>query len=154
MNLNQKLTRAKIKDEETRKKVAEEIGELIRDFILENAASGKSPVKGGKWHKPLSKDYKKRKANESSAGFANLELSGDLLDSLDYSVDDKGNVEIGFFDSDEAAKAYGHNTSYRGHRKIKNRNIKREIIPKSDQKFAISDKAIQDIVDEYANQDK
>lgn len=153
MKLNQKLTKAKIEEESDRKKVAEEIGELIRDFILDKAASGKSPVKEGKWHKPLSKSYKKRKANESSAGFANLELSGDLLDSLDYTVDDKGNIEIGFFEPKEAAKAYGHNTSYRGHPKITNRNIKREIIPKSNQKFAISDKAIQDIIDDYANKD-
>lgn len=65
----------------------------------------KSPVTGRNF-KALDKDYAKRKADVARP-IANLELSGDMLDALDYEI--KGNeIEIGIW-GDEAPKADGHN---------------------------------------------
>lgn len=88
----------------------EEIKDFIKEQVLSQIGDGKSPVAGGPWKKSLSKEYKKRKGEFSSVNFANLELSGDLLDNLDvvskgggkFSIQVKGS-------SDLVGKAEGNN---------------------------------------------
>lgn len=71
----------------------EESAEYIKEQILSNTGDGKTSVEGGKWKRKLTPEYKKRKGEESTATFANLELHGDMLDAL--KVEPKGGkVEI------------------------------------------------------------
>lgn len=57
--------------------------EFAKEKVLANTAAGKTSVEGGQWKKKLSPDYKEVKAEESSVTFANLELTGALMDSFD-----------------------------------------------------------------------
>lgn len=64
----------------------EAVAEFVKEQILSNTAEGKTSVKNGKWRYELTPQYAKRKGQESSADFANLELSGDMLDALETKV--------------------------------------------------------------------
>ena len=78
----------------------------LKEQILSFTGEGKTSVQGGKWKRKLEPEYAKRKKEESSVGFANLELNGDMLDALD--VKPKGGklvIEVG---GDQAAKAEGN----------------------------------------------
>lgn len=85
----------------------EEAAELIKVEMLSYIGEGKSPLSGGLWKRGLSKAYKDRKGEESSSGFANLELSGDLLDSLTVEAIPGGKIRISIPD-DQADKAEGN----------------------------------------------
>lgn len=87
--------------------VLEEAAELIKIEMLSYIGEGKSPLAGGLWKRSLSPEYRKRKAGESSATFANLELSGDLLDSLTVEPTRAGTILISIPD-DQADKAEGN----------------------------------------------
>lgn len=73
--------------------------------MLLSLADAKSPVTGASWP-ALSDKYKKDKQAQGAGDEPNMELTGDMLDSLDAIATDDG-VEIGFFD-DQAWKADGH----------------------------------------------
>lgn len=110
----------------------------IKDFILESAldfiGEGKSPVKKGRWRKPLTKDYKDVKKTQSSVSFANLELEGDLLDDLKVTI--KGEKLIYGIEGKQAGKADGNNRGTYGKKSpIKGGKFKREFIPKKGQTF-------------------
>ena len=49
------------------------------------------------------------KREVTSSAVANMELTGDMLDAL-VAVDHSRGIEVGFFDSDQAIKAFNHNT--------------------------------------------
>lgn len=88
--------------------LANEIGELLVEEILQRVADSDSPVSGGRYKQTLSKEYRKYKIDETGSGDANLDLTGEMLSSLDYRV--RGTtVEIGLFDPTNAGKADGHN---------------------------------------------
>jgi hypothetical protein len=112
--------------------IKEDIAEYILNSILDSVADAKSPVSGEGWKKTLSKDYKQKKAEISGNTTANMELFGDMLDSLTYRI--SGNrIEVGFFDKEQAKKADGH-----GHNQIFGENKylpRRRIIPDEDQTF-------------------
>lgn len=74
---------------------------------MSSAGQAKSPVAGGEWDRKLSKDYKKKKVSDGLPGIANMEESGDMLDSLTFDTTDRG-IEVGWFGA-EAGKADGHN---------------------------------------------
>ena len=150
-----KLNLSKIK--KNKKAAIEEVGEFIRDSILDHVGEAKTPIDGGKNFSPLSESYKKIKSKISGNTTANMELFGDMLDSLEYKTNAKtGELTIGIFDEDEAIKAYGHHTAFKGHpnpemRKRKNR---RQFIPNSGQRFNDEiTRGIQRILDEYASED-
>ena len=84
----------------------DEIGQYLVEAILSDVGEAKSPVTGRAFPK-LSAAYKKIKAHESSADIANLELTGEMLDSLTYKVVGS-RVQIGIW-GDQAPKADGHN---------------------------------------------
>lgn len=100
-----KLTGIKV-PKESRDQALEEVATFVKEAILSNTADGKTSVKNGKWKRSLTPEYKKRKAEESSVGFANMELTGDMLDALDTYVDGRRvAIEIR---GDEADKAEGN----------------------------------------------
>jgi hypothetical protein len=116
-----------------RREALEAVEEFVRDEVLKTVGEGRSPVAGGSWKRGLSPGYKKRKGEESSADYANLELHGDLLDALEVVSTRGGRLSLQV-EGDQAPKAYGHNTGYEGHPTIKN-GPKREFIPKKGQTF-------------------
>lgn len=80
--------------------------EFIREQILLNTGEGKTSVQGGKWKRKLSKGYADKKADESTANFANMELSGDMLDALEVRAEGgKVTIEV---TGDQADKAEGN----------------------------------------------
>lgn len=87
--------------------VKNEVGEFIVDQILRSVSNATSPVEGKGAFKSLSKEY----ADNEKGGNrkANLELDGDMLDSLEFRTTISG-VEVGIFDGDETPKAFNHNT--------------------------------------------
>ena len=83
----------------------QDVGEFIRDEILRFVSSGRSPVAGRTFDK-LDPNY----ANKYKGGnrTPNLELEGDMLDSLEFELTSTG-IEIGIFDEEQQGKADGHN---------------------------------------------
>lgn len=91
-----------------RDRALNEIAEFVKTETLSYVGEGRSPVQGGAWKRSLSPEYKARKKAEGGSSFANLELSGDLLDSVDV-VQKRGNTLSLQVSGSEAAKADGHN---------------------------------------------
>lgn len=89
-----------------KKEVLDQIGELLVEQILSACADSTSPITGRAFKK-LSKDYAKLKMDEVGSTDPNLDLTGEMLGSLDYHVNGD-EIEIGVFGSD-APKADGHN---------------------------------------------
>lgn len=106
-----------------------EIADYVRTEILQYVGEGKSPVQGGAWKKSLSAEYKKIKEKISGSDFANMELTGDMLDALEARVVG-GKIKVGWFGGEEADKADGHN-NFSG----KSELPLRESIPKENQGF-------------------
>lgn len=109
-----------------RSKVKKDIGEFIVTEILLSVSEQKSPVSGGKYKKGLSDDYAKLKGSNK----ADLELEGDLLDSLTFKNKD-GGLEIGIFDKKQTGKADGHNQIHEAHKTLPERRF----IPSEKQNF-------------------
>lgn len=80
-----KLTGVRVA-KENQEDALEEVATFVKEQILSNTADGKSSVKGGRWKKKLTPGYLKKKKEESGVGYANLELTGDMLDAFDTSV--------------------------------------------------------------------
>lgn len=108
--------------------------EEIRDYLLEQVLSyvgdGTSPVEGESWKRALSKEYKKKKSEQSSATYANLELTGAMLDALEVKELNSEKLALGIFDADQAPKADGHN-NHSG----KSELPRRRFIPSEGQSF-------------------
>lgn len=89
-----------------RSAILDDLKDFIKTKILENVGEGRSPVTGDKWE-GLSKEYKKRKQQEVGNSKANLELFGDMLDSLEViEFGDGLRVTVA---EDQMDKADGHN---------------------------------------------
>lgn len=136
-----------------RREAMKEIAEFVRDEMLQYFGEGKSPVASGEWKKSLSAAYKQRKSNESGVSYANMELSGDLLDALDYKIGSDGTIVIGWFDAENAAKAEGHQTGYEGHPTIKD-GPRRQLLPDENQNFRRNIvQGMRDIASEFIEED-
>lgn len=106
----------------------DQLGELLVEQILESLADVRSPVQGGKYKTKLSADYAKKKKAETGSSAANLDLTGEMINSIDYKI--KGNtIQIGVFGSD-AGKADGHN-NFSGMSKLPTR----QFLPEAGQNF-------------------
>jgi len=115
---------------EDRQAALEEVAEFVKEQVLMHVGDGTSPVEGGAWKRSLHPEYRKRKATESSADFANLELTGAMLDALDVLIiGDKLSLQI---EGDEAGKADGNNRGTYGKGR-RNRSKAREFIPQKGQ---------------------
>jgi len=114
-----------------KERVKEEVGNFVKESILNFVGEAKSPVTGRQF-KGLTKDYKKRKGKLSSAKIANLELTGDMLDSLEFEQYRDG-IEIGIFDEQQAQKADNHCKFSAASKKTP--LPPRKFIPTKDEKF-------------------
>lgn len=83
------------------------VADYVKESVLSSVGAGESPVSGGKWKRELSKAYAKEKGKVSSVKFSNMELHGDLLDSVD--VLQKGKKLRLTVGEDQMDKADGHN---------------------------------------------
>jgi hypothetical protein len=110
--------------------IKERVGEALYDLVLQDASNQMSSVTGRKW-KSLSKDYKEYKS-EVADPIANLELTGDMLDALEY-LPYRDGIEFGFFDFDQAQKADNHNKFSAASKKTP--LPPRRSIPKKDESF-------------------
>lgn len=101
------------------------VGEFVVEQTQKFLNRGETPVSGGKFRQPKKQDGKLSK----------LFLSGDMRASITHE-ERAGGVEVGIRESDQAIKAYGHNTGFKGHpeeRKMK--KYERDFIPKPEQKY-------------------
>ena len=123
-------------------KVKKEIGDYIIEEILLSVSKEKSPIKNGSYKKGLSTEYRKIKGSNK----ANLELEGDLLDSL-VSKNKKGDeIEIGIFNKEQTGKADGHNQMHKEHPTLP----KRQFIPNEKQSFKKNImNGVQKIIEQY-----
>lgn len=88
----------------------QQVGQAIIDKILERTEKGRQVV--GTKFKGYSTSYINSPEFElrgKSASNVNLELFGDMLDSIDIQ-DVDGSIEIGFSDQLQSNKAYNHDT--------------------------------------------
>lgn len=114
-----------------RREALEIAASFLKEALLDYIGDGKSPVSGGKWIRKLEPEYKKKKIEESGVDFANLELSGDLLDSLSVDVEkNKIIIDVG---EDEYGKAEGHLTGIYGNKSDKVKP--RQFMPQGKEKF-------------------
>ena len=141
-----------IKDVEAkfRDRAKRDVADYLKEEILQKVGGMESPVEGHGVFKMLSPDYAAEKS-----GFANpipnLELTGKMLDALDYQI--KGNfLEIGIFDKTQAQKADNHCKFSSKSQRTK--VPMRRFIPKGREKFDtdILDE-IKGIIDDYTGDD-
>lgn len=128
----------------------EAVAEFVRDKVLQYVGDGESPVSGEGNFKRLKKNYKKIKEQVSGTDEPNLELYGDMLDSLTVRVN-KNRLTLLVDDSSQKGKSEGHNQfTTSGPPGL----VKRRFIPDEDQKFKrdIED-GIVEILTEYGEQD-
>lgn len=117
----------------------DQLGELLVEQILESLASTDTPIQGGKYKATLSKDYAAKKKAETGSSAANLDLSGEMLNAIDYKI--QGNtIKIGVFGRDNAGKADGHN-NFSGRSNLPTR----QFLPEEGQQFK---KDIRDLIAE------
>lgn len=131
--------------DEAKARASERIGEFLVEQVLSSVAEKKSPIQGEGWKQTLSKDYKAEKQSEGVTAEPNMELTGAMLDSLDYKTTDRG-IEIGIFGS-EAWKADGHN--HFSAASAQATAPKRRFLPGEDQKFkADIERGVDEIIAE------
>lgn len=136
-----------------KKELLKEIGDYIVVSMLDLIGEGKSPVSNAKDFKKLSEKY----ADQEKGGdkLANMDLEGDMLDSLTYKI--KGDeIEIGWFKGSQAIKAYGHTTGMEGHPWLEGKAPVRKLLPDEDESFKRTiTTGIREIIEDFidANQD-
>lgn len=132
---------------DVKEQALEEVGRYVATEIALIVGYGNSPVEGHGAFKRLTEDY----ANEEKGGdrSPNLELEGEMMRALDWRVE-MDEIKIGFFDKDQAIKAYGHNTGMKGHPWLDGVAPVRRIIPEKDENFNKDIMAgVADIIDSY-----
>jgi len=103
-----------------------EVASYLEEELLNYIGEAKSPVSGGVWRRGLTSEYKKNKAEESSSDFSNLELTGELLDSLRVKPSASSvTIDLG---KDQYGKAEGHITGQYGDGKMK-KDYRRQFVP-------------------------
>lgn len=132
---------------EIKEEALEEVGRYVATEIALIVGDGNSPVEGHGAFKRLTEDY----ANEEKGGdrSPNLELEGEMMRALDWRVE-MDEIKIGFFDKEQAIKAYGHNTGMKGHPWLDGVAPVRRIIPDKGENFnkdILS--GVGDIIDSY-----
>lgn len=113
---------------EKREEIANEVGEYLIEQITMSVNELSSPIAGGKFKKTLSQKYKDKKQSEGGVPFANLQVTGEMLDSLNFKVNSKG-LDIGVY-GPAAERADGHN-NLSGESDLPQRRF----LPDIDQKF-------------------
>jgi hypothetical protein len=126
-----------------------EIAEFILDAVLDKVGEGNSPVSGYSSFPGLKPSYKKIKSEISSSVIPNLELTGDMLDSLEVVNGSGGKLKLRIKGS-EALKADGH-----CHHSSKSKNSRlrqRTFIPNENKKETFKKDILQgvkEIISDY-----
>jgi len=131
-----------------KREAMEEIADFVKTEVLSACAEGRSPVAGGQWKRTLSKEYREKKLEMSGVGYANMELTGDMLNALEV-IPKRGDRISLQIEGAEAEKADGHN-NFSGDSELP----LREFIPKPGQTLKrdiIS--GIRRIAEEFADEE-
>lgn len=91
-----------------RDELLDEIADFVLESVLSDVGSARSPVNGSKFP-GLSSEYKANKIRKGARPIANLELEGDLLDSLKVRKNHKEELLTLTVDPSQMPKADGHN---------------------------------------------
>lgn len=111
-----------------------EIKDYVKEQVLSYIGEGRSPVENGHWKRSLSPSYKKEKGLVSSSNFANLELSGDLLDHLEVKKKSESVLSLKVTGGKEIqGKAEGNQIGSYG--REPNKSNSREFIPTEGRTF-------------------
>lgn len=113
---------------EKREEIAKEVGTYLVEQIALSVNELTSPISGGGFKKTLSRKYRDEKLKEGGAPVPNLQLTGEMLDSLSFKVNSKG-LDIGVYGK-AAKRADGHN-NLSGESELPERRF----LPDVDQKF-------------------
>jgi hypothetical protein len=133
-------------DGDAREELMGEIGEYILSEIFDYVGEGKSPVTGEAFKKLSEKYAEKEKFGDRNP---NLDLRGDMLRAIELQVE-SDKIRIGIFNEEEAVKAYGHNTGFKGHPFLEGKAPKRQFIPNKNDLFADDIMAgIDEMIEEY-----
>ena len=111
--------------------VKTDIGELLTIEIGRSVAKGSSPVRGHGSFDILTKKYAKEE--KQGRRVPNLNLEGDLLQSLGWSDEGGNRISVGIQDKNERDKANGHN--WIDGRKGPPGVPRRRFIPAADERF-------------------
>jgi hypothetical protein len=134
-------------DEDERIEVMEEIGDFVVTSMLDMIADGHSPVDGAGNFKNLTDKY----ANAEKGGdqTPNLDKEGDMLNALTFEAD-AYSVKMGIWDEDQAIKAYGHITGFKGHPWLDGKVAPRKLIPGAKESFNSEiQSGIDQIIEEF-----
>lgn len=135
----------KIKNSADRTEAKKEIGDLIVNEILRYVQDGSSPVSGYRQFKKLNKEYAKEEKGGNTT--PNMELNGDMLDSLKFESRRGSDIEVGIFKSSQVGKADGHN-NFSGDSKLPLRRF----IPDENESFKREiESKIKTIINDYAS---
>jgi hypothetical protein len=126
-----KLTGMKKPRGASRPEILEEIADFTLESVLVDVGSQKSPVTGRKFRK-LKKSYAAKKRAEGAPAIPNLELTGNMLDTLKTDVRDR-TIAIGIYDANEVGKADNHNKFSAA--SMKTKVPPRRFIPRKGEKF-------------------
>lgn len=107
LDLKEELDKAGI-DKSKRKTALEAVGMYILGEIKSYVDKTKSPVKGQGGFKALEKEYKKYKKKLGKGSKADLQLTGDMLNTLKVKSTQKY-VKLEITKGKEIKKAYNHN---------------------------------------------
>lgn len=93
----------------------EAVGQAIIDRIVDRTGSGRGV--DGKALAKYSESYKQSLEFKAygKTSKVNMELTGDMLGTLTITANKKGKIKVGWSDSENNAKAYGHITGMKGH---------------------------------------
>ena len=121
--------------------VRESFFQLLFDSMNERLDSGKNV--NNKALKSYSKSYKDSLAYEvfGKDGTVNMQLTGDMINSVAIQKQSSKTMKIGFTGEDENNKAYGHITGMKGHKFLEGKVPKREF-------FGWTDKEVKSIASE------
>lgn len=92
---------------ESRAEALEQAREVLRDEIISSMDAATSPVSGYGKFPGLSSEYKKKKVKLGGSPTANLELDGDLKDSIKVTKSSGGRLKV-TVSSSQQGKADGH----------------------------------------------
>ena len=129
-----------------RKTAADAVGVYILSEIKSYLDKGNSPVKGEGAFKKLTKDYKKYKQKLGKGGDPNLQLFGDIVNSIQVNAT-KRSVELKIANSLQKKKAYNHN--------VGDTLPKRQFIPEEDNQFKRNiTSGIKKVIEEFKDGDE
>lgn len=106
LDIEDRLRRFQLKD---RKKVKEEVAEVVLEAIETHTQASTSPVDGSAYEK-LSKKYAEKKRAAGAGDKPDLHLTGSMMDSLIVKFGNASGPRFAITDPSQKKKAYNHNT--------------------------------------------